>query len=265
VFCLPATCRSPFGCLYAVVWKIDCFNLSTHSFFCIQQELVGQAYLLIVLPFTAIRLGSANRTTMHSPLPDSSALEAGILEDETPSRLSRVQDNVRNLLRNSRFGSVASSPPTTPPGRQTNNGLPTPPDSPTGTWRMPPQPEVLPSPSAESSHSESTTTSPSSEALGDQIPAVHFAPAGIRHTLQQMAHQSALFNTRAVAALDHPDLSDPSLAVYVQQKVESRQRRAWTRSRSGRSKGGMAEVGSSQCLLCVLAALLLSAIVATCR
>jgi hypothetical protein len=80
-----------------------------------------------------------------------------------------------------------------------------------------------------------------------------------------MAHQSALFNTRAVAALDHPDLSDPSLAVYAQQKAESRQQRAWKRPRRGRGGKGMVEMGSSQCLLCVFAALLLSAIVATCK
>jgi hypothetical protein len=82
--------------------------------------------------------------------------------------------------------------------------------------------------------------------------------------VQQMAHQSALFNSRAVAALDHPDLSDPSLAVYVQQKAETRQQRAWKRSRHGKKRHVAAQAGSSQCLLCVLSALLLAAIVATC-
>ncbi|KAK3713351.1 hypothetical protein LTR37_008543 [Vermiconidia calcicola] len=205
---------------------------------------------------------------MHSPLPDASALEAGILEDTQPSRLSRVQDNVRNLLRNSRFGSVQSSPPATPPRTQHHfqqqqqwNALPTPPQSPTRYPRTPPQP--LPTPSAESS--ASTSSPPPTP--DNEVPAVHFAHSSIRHTLQQMAHQSALFNTRAVAALDHPDLSDPEVAVYVQK----RQREAWKRTRNGHGRKRSRHViarreavsSSSGCLLCVLAALLLSAIVAT--
>lgn len=198
---------------------------------------------------------------MHSPLPDASALEAGILEDETPSRLSRVQDNVRNLLRTSRFGSVHSSPPaspTRPPNL--NHDMPTPPETP--THRTQRQPEVLPSPSAESTTSTSTTSS--SPAQAGQIPGILFPPASYRHAVQQMAHQSALFNSRAVTALNHPDLSDPSLTVYVQHKTESRHQRAWKRSRHGGKRHVAANAGSSQCILCVLAALLLSAIVATC-
>lgn len=83
---------------------------------------------------------------------------------------------------------------------------------------------------------------------------------------------SALFTGRAVAALNHPDVSDPSLAVLAQQKAEKRQRRAWKRKRAGgagtgaggrgKGKGGS---GSSQCLLCVIAALMLASIVATCK
>ena len=201
-------------------------------------------------------------TAMHSPLPDASALEAGILEDETPSRLSRVQDNVRNLLRTSRFGSVHSSPPASPitNPRSVNFGLPTPPESPIRRASQPS--EVLSSPSAEST--TSTATSSTSTTQGDEVPGVLFPPAGYRHALQQMAHQSTLFNTRAVAALDHPDLSDPSLATYLQHKTETRQRRAWKRSRHGKKRHAAAKAGSSQCLLCVLAALLLAAIVATC-
>ena len=47
---------------------------------------------------------------MRSPLPDSSNLEAGILEDAVPSRLSCVHDNVRDLLRQSVFGAFHVSP-----------------------------------------------------------------------------------------------------------------------------------------------------------
>ena len=197
---------------------------------------------------------------MHSPLPDASALEAGILEDERPSRLSRVQDNVRNLLRNSRFGSVDSSPQASPtaPAPPVQHGLHTPPQTPTRRTQQ--QPEVLPSPSTEStSSSEASASSPAVEVSGTLFP-----PVGYQRAVQQMAHQSALFNTRAVAALDHPDLSDPSLAVYVQQKAETRQQRAWKRSRHGKKRYVAAQAGSSQCLLCVLSALLLAAIVATC-
>jgi hypothetical protein len=50
----------------------------------------------------------------------------------------------------------------------------------------------------------------------------------------------------------------------VQQKAETRQQRAWKRSRHGRTRHVAAQAGSSQCLLCVLSALLLAAIVATC-
>lgn len=196
---------------------------------------------------------------MHSPLPDASALEAGILEDETPSRLSRVQDNVRYLLRNSRFGSIHSSPQASPTRNKhnVNCGLPTPPESPT---RMQRQAHVL-SPSTESTAS---TTSPTASPQGGQIQGILFPPTSYQHAVQQMAHQSALFNTRAVMALNHPDLSDPSLAVYAQQKAERRQQRAWKRSRNGSKRHVAVQAGSSQCVLCVLAALLLSAIVATC-
>ncbi len=210
---------------------------------------------------------------MHSPLPDSSALEAGILEDAQPSRLSRVQDNVRNLLRNSRFSSPTPSfnpPEPTAYGQHAPDldgryGLLTPPASPTRVRRMPQQPEVIPSPTAESVTSNSTSSTISAEEEVETAREVHFTPSGYRHTILGMAHQSALFNTRAVAALDHPDLSDPSLAVYARRKHESRHQKAWKRSRRGKNAGrGAVEVGSSQCLLCVLAALLLSAIVATC-
>lgn len=201
---------------------------------------------------------------MHSPLPDSSALEAGILEDETPSPLSRVQDNVRNLLRNSRFGSVQSSPlgsPTHIDHPQINRSIPTPAQS--TLRRVSNQPEVVPSPSTESMTSANTSTTTTTQ--GDEIPGVLFPPASYGAAVQQMAHQSTLFNTRAVAALNHPDLNDPSLASFLQQKNETRQQQAWKRSKHGKRHSAATKVGSSQCLLCVLAALLLAAIVATCK
>ena len=197
---------------------------------------------------------------MRSPLPDASALEAGILEDERPSRLSRVQDNVRNLLRSSRFASPVASPQASPTAAPIQHGLHTPPQTPTRRTQQPP--EVLPSPSTESTTSTAESASPSPQVV--EVPGILFPPVGYQRAVQQMAHQSALFNSRAVAALDHPDLTDPSLVVYAQQKAETRQQRAWKRSRHGRRRNVAAQAGSSQCLLCVLCALLLSAIVATC-
>lgn len=180
---------------------------------------------------------------MNSPLPDSSALEAGIIEDEAPSRLSRVQDNVRNLLRNSHIVSLASSPFATQPNQPDleedhEHGL---------------QPETVPIPALSPGASTPATE-------------VNAPPSEYQNAVQQMAHQSTLFNNRAVAALNHPDLNDPSLAAHLrQQKAENRQRHAWKRPHHGRKRSAAMEVGSSQALLCVFTALLLAATVATCK
>ena len=204
---------------------------------------------------------------MHSPLPDASALEAGIIEDSNPSRLSRVQDNVRHLLRNSRFASPVSTPPATPtrdPAR--NHGISTPPLSPYLRTSPDRQPGVAFAESVPSTASITPTG-----AQGQEIPGVLFPPLAYQSAVQQMARRSALFNTRAVAALDHPDLMDPPALALAKQKAFARQRKAWKRSRNGSPRslavGGtstVVQVGSSQCVLCVLAALLLAATVATC-
>lgn len=228
-----------------------------------------------------------------SPLPDSTALEAGIIEDERPSRLSRVQDNVRNLLRNSVFGSVASSPtksvrthiaasassPTIATLRhiQSNQPLRSHPPSPDLEQRpraaqtrfpvVPSPSELLPSPTESQA---SPATHNSAELAGFPCP-----PAGsYQRDVQQMAHQAALFNRQAVAVLDHPDLDNPSMESLSAQKSQRRQQRAWTRRRNGSSSSDsspgkpkrIARRGAnSQGLLCVLATLLLAALVATCE
>ncbi|KXT13817.1 hypothetical protein AC579_45 [Pseudocercospora musae] len=208
-------------------------------------------------------------TTATSPLPDSTALEAGIIEDDRTSRLSRVQDNVRNLLRTSVFGSVVSSPtspsrprqPQSPGHLQTHpvqNPLRSHPPSPVVNQRA--RTEVLPSPT------ESTASSEGHNAEHARRP-----PGSYYQNIQRMAHQSAMFNSRAVAALNHPDLSDPSLTDLSQQKTKRRQHRGWARSRTGsgsRSVHGKRAVivdraAGSQGLLLTLAALLLAALVAT--
>jgi len=184
-------------------------------------------------------------TTMHSPLPDSSALEAGIIEDAMPSRLSLVQDNVRNLLRSSVFGSVHSSPVTSPVHAQP-------------TYRpaiVPLRSPVLPeTPATAVPVTTSANTSRSSLPDTQHIPGVLFPPV--------IYHQSTLFNTRAVAALDHPDLSDPSMAVFLQQKTEKRQRRAWKRHRSKRSKSRR---GDTQWIVCLLLGFVLVGLMGTCK
>lgn len=226
---------------------------------------------------------------MHSPLPDSSALEAGILEDERPSRLSRVQDNVRNLLRTSMLGSLqTTTPPETPTrgpaGHENDGGMPpTPPETPTRTPIQPHhhghqqgQPEVLPSPTSSLPSAASPTSSTASSASLISTPLPHHADIEAAgglfpppKYLTPLARMSALFTGRAIDALNHRDVSDPSLAVLARQKAEKRQRRAWKRRRNGAGRGTGreqgAEGGGSQCLLCVVAALMLGSIVATCK
>lgn len=233
-----------------------------------------------------------------SPLPDSTALESGIVEDARPSRLSRVQDNVRLLLRTSVFGSVASSP-TSPIHPRSAEGAtnsspaeanlrPIQPDAPLRSHppspvprsprhhpahtRFPvrastPRPEVSSSPP----NSASTISTSSSGDLNN-FPC---PPSSYQRNVQQMAHQSALFNSRAVEALNHPDLSDPSITDLSQQKSHHRRHHgAWTRHRTGShgSRGSHSKhkrrahraVGSLG-LLCFMAAVLLAALIATCK
>lgn len=205
---------------------------------------------------------------MHSPLPDSSALEAGILPDDQPSRLSRVQDNVRNLLRASILGSpIRSAPPTTPTHPA---GIPpTPPETPTHSPPLRAHPEVLPSPTASPTSTTSSASLTHHEAdLEANTATGLFPPPSYPSPL--LARMSAFFTGRALAALNHPDLDlqgsgggDPGAAVLAQRRAEKRQRRAWKRKRSG--AGSREGGGSGQCVLCVVAALMLASVVATCE
>jgi hypothetical protein len=199
-----------------------------------------------------------------SPLPDTSALEAGILQDERPSRLSRVQDNVRNLLRTSIFGSVASSP-TTPlrpdPGRAQHASL-----TPITIPRSRPV-EGQPGPPSSASLSPAHQTSSPVNAL--PLPAQAHQRAGQQHN-GSSHYQSTLFNNRAVTALDHPDLSDPSMKPLSQHKSleQPRSRSGTARSQHKRYYRGRRAAKKAACsrmLICVLAALLLGALVATCK
>ena len=197
---------------------------------------------------------------MHSPLPDSSALESGIVEDERPSRLSRVQDNVRNLLRTLVLSSIRSSMIRPPPPHQAKVE-----DDGRSTLQSPLQrhvrvaPEVLPSPSNRPSTATSSPTDGHHPLAGALFP-----PLSYQRQVQEMAHQSTMFNTRAVAALTQPDLSDPSLALYLQQKTDDRQRRAWKRSRNRKLRQSDGRRSTAAWAVCVIAGLLLAGIVATC-
>ncbi|KAK3111192.1 hypothetical protein LTR53_013796 [Teratosphaeriaceae sp. CCFEE 6253] len=196
---------------------------------------------------------------MHSPLPDSSALEAGIIEDERPSRLSRVQDNVRNLLRASMPNTIRSSVLGTPPSHQATveEAARSPLQSP---LRQHVRIHVERAPSPVSARSTEDSFADHNHAVAGML----FPPTSHQQQVQHMAHQSNMFNTRAIAALTHPDLTDPSVAVFLQQKAEERHRRAWKRSRNGNRR----QIGSGRrklCsrVLCVVAGLLLAAVVAT--
>ncbi|KAK0945605.1 hypothetical protein LTR29_002960 [Friedmanniomyces endolithicus] len=164
---------------------------------------------------------------MHSPLPDSSVLEAGIIEDDRPSRLSRVQDNVRHLLRASIPTSFRSSVIAAPPAHRATveDADRTPLQSPLRRHvRI--DVGVLPSPS-------SATTSESTFAdEGANVPGVLFPPTSYQQQAEHVNHQSTMFNTRAIAALTHPDLTDRSMAIFLQQKTQERQNRAWKRSKN---------------------------------
>lgn len=171
---------------------------------------------------------------MQSPLPDSRALEAGIIPDEPPSRRSRVQENVRSLLRSSTLVLVS----TLYPG------------------------SVAAEPEQHSSHRHGQQMPAVPVALHDVTPA-SVPPSHDSRGVQRTAAQSTLFNSRAFAALDHPDLSDPSLFQHLQ-KTHRRHRHSWKRSRRSKHSSGKSRAGSSRCL-CVLTALLLGAVVATCE
>ena len=156
---------------------------------------------------------------MRSPLPDSSNLEAGILEDAVPSRLSCVHDNVRDLLRQSVFGAFHVSPTSS----QTNGS---------------PHIRVLPSPVTKSEPRRELRPENPAEAtpvsLHGDVPGVLF-PAWRREPCSPPpAH---------VAAAGHPDVSPNAMSVFMNLQQNEAQRhkprhqhKAWMRTKSRRSK-----------------------------
>ena len=188
---------------------------------------------------------------MQSPLPDSSALEAGILEDQIPSRLSRVQDNVRHLLRTSVLSSWRGSPPDTPtaspraaPEADFHLGLATPPQVHVPTTY---QPEVLPSPSSTVSGGCSAS-SPLLHNDADGVPGTLFpASRRYRDAVAQMAHQPTLFNYIDAAGVDECP------------------QKQWKRSKGHRRRKGKRHGEEVRCAMAVLSALLLASVIAACK
>ena len=188
---------------------------------------------------------------MHSPLPDSRALEEGIIADRPPStcRLSLVQDNVRHLLRASAFGSIAGSSSYRPRHDSVVSS--------SGPFdQAHPNEAMLPSPvlSTHSTrrHAESFQCPPPPPRVSSLV------------AMQRMAHQSTLFTTQAVAALDHPDLGSPLSQSLAREKALRKQRRAGKQSRHPR-RGLSTQSTRTQSVICVLAALLLASLAASCK
>jgi hypothetical protein len=183
--------------------------------------------------------------TMPSPLPDASNLEAGIVEDASPSRLSRVHNNVRDLLRRSVFGAVANSPVASP--------VHSPQD------RVFPYPTLRPATQRPSHQATPTgfTTSPS-----EDVPGVLF-PSWRR---QPLVSPVANTTTRPQSPREHPDLSQNAMSDFLRQEElqqhQRRQNKAWKRHRSRRSRK---PVSSIQRIICIILGLTVLGLLGTCK
>lgn len=212
---------------------------------------------------------------MNSRFPDSSALEAGAVWDSRPSRVLRVQGGVRGLLRGSGSRPVASVPMA---ARRTEaNGR---------NWPLPAmryQPEEMErgrrddareyrrplsprrhrtvDPERHLSSGTSTTSSSYMPASDPQsIHGVHFPPP-------TYAHESLSYNDRATAGLQHPDLNDPYPTELPQQRAQSREQRAWKRSKARHHhhyQQKQERSPRSKVLLLLATSLLLTGLLATC-
>lgn len=210
------------------------------------------------LPSLRLALRTA---TMHSPLPDSSVLEAGLIEDPVPPILSRVQDNVRNLLRSSHFSAIVDDdlPPLPRRGRLGVAKEVATPERAHSRSLPSSVVEVVESPSSGSTTSIPTTSTPTTTMPQPAVPGVLFPPSTYTQDLRREAHHAG---SESVAMLSHPDLTEQSSTTYVQHKSERRQQQSYKRSKANKRR---AQAGSGQSIFAVLAALLLASIVATCK
>lgn len=186
---------------------------------------------------------------MRSPLPDSSNLEAGIVEDALPSRLSRVHDNVRDLLRRSVFGSVTSTPIASPMNSPENRAAPNPTTHPVAHNSLR-QAAPIPSPVASSLYSS------------DQVPGVLFPPWRPQPEISPTANASLQDSTPR----EHPDMNQNAMSVFLQQKNrrhhKHRQQQAWKRPRSRKSSNA---ASSSQWVVCSILGFAVFGLLGTCK
>jgi len=186
---------------------------------------------------------------MRSPLPDSSNLEAGIVEDALPSRLSRVHDNVRDLLRRSVFGSVTSTPISSPTNWPENRVAPSPiPHS--AARHSPPYAAPIPSPAT------STLCSP------DGVPGVLFPP----WRPQPVDLPTPNAASPVSAPREHPDVSQNAMSIFLQQKErrrhQHRQHEAWKRPRSRKHKKPVSNI---QWVVCSILGFAVFGLLGTCK
>ncbi|KAI6896658.1 hypothetical protein D0867_13090 [Hortaea werneckii] len=192
---------------------------------------------------------------MRSPLPDSATLEAGIFEDQQPLRLSRVQDNVRNLLRSSASTPTYPSPLASPKEVQQTCAKNGPRSQLNLRLAREDRDQTTPLPTSTSSNSNPGA---SRDVLG-----ILFPPLAHRQRVQDMSHRPSLIDTPRDPLLGHPDMSDSSIAALLQQKEENRQKRAWKRSRHPKKHHRSHRDIFSRWALCLVSGLILIAIVAT--
>lgn len=187
---------------------------------------------------------------MRSPLPDSSNLEAGIVEDVRPSRLSRVHDNVRDLLRRSVFGSVHSTPVVSPTRSPHDH--------------MDPNPATLPiaqHPGQQTSPIRPLATSPTSPP-GD-VPGVLFPAWRAQPSPPAMIGASP----QMTAPRNHPDLSPNVMSLFLQQKNvqqhhHNRQQKAWKRHPTRKPKKS---TSCMQWFICSVLGVTVLGLLATCK
>ena len=196
---------------------------------------------------------------MNSPLPDSATLEAGLFEDQQPSRLSRVQNNVRNLLRSSNLFSATNASPLASP-TETRQSRAEDHTRPQLNLRLPREEAdpTIPLPTSASSNSNNCASR--------DVPGILFPPlAHHQRAPRDEVPRSSLSDTPREALLGHPDMSDSSIAALLQQKEENRQKCAWKRSRHQKRHHRGHRNRNSRWALCVVSGLLLIAIVASCK
>jgi len=186
---------------------------------------------------------------MRSPLPDSSNLEAGIVDDALPSRLSRVHDNVRDLLRRSVFGSVTSTPIASPIDPSAHRTVPT--------------PTIYPR-AHDSPRQGAPIASPAGSTMcsSDEVPGVLFPPWRPQPSTLPTDNATSPESTPR----EHPDMSQNAMSVFLQQKEQRRhqhrQHKAWKRPRSRKPKSSVSNV---QWVICSVLGFAVLGLLGTCK